>query len=84
LEHLDLAALGTIASGLPLEGENELLVKHGMGMMARSFSLAGCSRAVRMDAPVDPRLVAEMLLSLDDRVKQRAALHVLSSAVTSR
>jgi len=53
-------------------------------MMARSFGLAGCSRAVRLDAGVPPRLVAEMLLSLDDRVKQRAALHVLSEAVTSR
>ena len=84
MEHLDLAALGTIASGLPLEGENELLVKHGIRMMARSFGLAGCSRAVRLDAGVPPRLVAEMLLSLDDRVKQRAALHVLSEAVTSR
>jgi DNA polymerase III epsilon subunit family exonuclease len=84
LEHLDLAALGTIASGLPLEGENEFLVKHGIRMMARSFCLAGCSRAARMDSAVPPRLVAEMLLSLDDRVKQRAALHVLSEVVTSR
>lgn len=82
LECLDLAALGTIASGLALDGENEILVKRGMKAMTIGFRLAGCSRASRMERPPPPRGVAEMLLSLDDRLKRRAALHALAGVVT--
>lgn len=84
MEHLDLAALGTVASGEAIEGESDLLVRRGVRMMSRSFCLAGCARAERMEESPSPRAVAGMLLSLDDRVKQRAALHVLAGAVTSR
>ncbi len=83
-EQLELAALGTLASGLPLEGANGLLVTHGIRMATRAFGLRGCARAERLDPPPPPRAVAEMLLSLDDRVKQRAALHLLAPAVSPR
>jgi DNA polymerase III epsilon subunit family exonuclease len=83
-EQLDLAALGTLASGLPLEGVNGLLVTHGIRMAARTFGLQGCTRAERMHPPPTPRAAAGMLLSLDDRVRQRAALHLLAPAVSPR
>lgn len=38
-EQLELAALGTLASGLPLEGANGLLVTHGIRMATRAFGL---------------------------------------------
>jgi len=34
--HLDLVALGTVADIVPLEGENRLLVRHGVDMLART------------------------------------------------
>lgn len=83
-EHLDLAALGILASGLPLEGVNGLLVRHGVRTAARGFGLYGPARAVRMDPAPPPRVVAEMLISLDDRKKQRAALHLLAPTVGGR
>jgi len=77
--YLDLAALGTIAAKAPLRGENEAIVKHGLAMMLRRFSPWG-------DAPggaVCGDELIDMLLSLDDEERRRAALRLLACPATT-
>ncbi|MDD5556267.1 MAG: 3'-5' exonuclease [bacterium] len=77
-EYCDLAALGTIASGLPLEGENGLVVKRGLGMMLRRFGPLPPSPPPARGAEPPPERTAERLLSPDDGARREAALILLA------
>jgi DNA polymerase III epsilon subunit family exonuclease len=81
--YLDLAALGTIASGAPLREENEAIVKYGLGMMLRRFSPWSDSPPLTEQAALTGDEMIEMLLSLEDADRRRAALQLLAGLATT-
>lgn len=76
--YLDIAALGTLASGLPIEGENEAIVKHGLRMMLRRFSPYHRPGVPVPQGAAQPDDLPGMLLSLNDEERRLAALQLLS------
>ncbi|MEW9667247.1 single-stranded-DNA-specific exonuclease C-terminal domain-containing protein [Ammoniphilus sp. 3BR4] len=76
---LDLAALGTIASGLPLVGENRVIVKTGLDMLPRSKNLGIklLIQTARLSARVSSQALAATILR---RIpKDKEAVFLLTS-----
>jgi DNA polymerase III epsilon subunit family exonuclease len=76
--YLELAALGTIVSSLPLEDENAIIVGHGLRMMLRHFKLNNQVRSIPLEMNLSKDLIPAMLISLEDAVRREAALNLLA------
>ncbi len=81
--YLELAALGTIASRLPLKNENELIVKHGLRMMLRHFGLGNHTKNIPQEVKINKERLPDMLTSLDDNTRRRGALNLLAGIIRS-
>lgn len=75
--YLEIASLGTISSGLTLNGENEVLVKYGLSMMLKLFGLGRSYIGVSRQETLSRNEIPAKLLSLDDTERRQAALFLM-------
>lgn len=79
-EHIDLAALGTVADLVPLVGENRIMVKHGLRQMIRSKN-AGLRALMRVSGMEREATTFDCGFRLGPRLNAAGRLESASAAL---